>query len=201
MSPEFLLTAFVVCLSPGTGVVFTLACAISQGRRAAFAAALGGTLGTLPHLTVGILGLVALLQTSPVLFLGLQYAGACYLIYLAWQTLRDRSAFEVGAEDNPHFVRLIIRGIMINILNPKLSMFFFAFLPQFVDARSSTATQEMLILGGAFTVITFIVFICYGMAAVFARNRILSQPRIMAAMRYVFATCFLGLGARLVLLT
>ncbi|UWP90877.1 LysE family translocator [Aliiroseovarius crassostreae] len=201
MSIEFLVTAFVVCLAPGTGVVFTLACAISHGRQAAFAAALGGTLGTLPHLAAGILGLAAILQSSPLLYMTLQYAGLCYLLYLAWQTLRDRSTFEVGTDMSTSLVQIVKRGVVMNILNPKLSMFFFAFLPQFVDANAPRATQEMLLLGGMFTGITFVVFIGYGMAAVFVRSRLLNQPRVMATMRYVFALCFVGLGARLVLLS
>lgn len=201
MSPEFLLTALIVCISPGTGVVFTLACAMSGGRRAAFAAAVGGTLGTLPHLAAAVLGLVAILQTSPALFNLLKYAGACYLVYLAWLTLKDRSKFEVGHEETPGFVGIVTKGVLINILNPKLSMFFLAFLPQFITQDSATPTVDMLGLGAVFTLITFAVFVVYGLGASFARDRILNQPRTLNAMRYGFAACFMGLGARLMFAT
>ncbi|MFZ5965177.1 LysE family translocator [Thalassococcus sp. BH17M4-6] len=201
MSPEFLLTALIVCISPGTGVVYTLACAISGGRRAAFAAAVGGTLGTLPHLAAAVLGLVAVLQTSPALFSLLKYAGACYLVYLAWQTLKDRSRFEVGTEDTASFTAIVMRGVLINILNPKLSMFFLAFLPQFIGPDSLSPTLDMLLLGVFFTLITFAVFIVYGLGASFARQRILNQPGTLSAMRYGFAACFMGLGARLLFAT
>jgi threonine/homoserine/homoserine lactone efflux protein len=201
MTPEFLLTALIVCISPGTGVVYTLACALSGGQRAAFAASIGGTLGTLPHLAASILGLAAVLQASPALFSALKYAGACYLVYLAWRTITDRSQLEVGSERTGDFASIVSRGVAINILNPKLSVFFLAFLPQFVSPESASATRDMLSLGGVFTLMTMAVFLVYGAGAAFARDSVIARPRVMAAMRYGFAACFVGLGGRLLMST
>ncbi|MCU0910194.1 MAG: LysE family translocator [Rhodobacteraceae bacterium] len=201
MTPDFLLTALIVCISPGTGVVYTLACALSGGQRAALAASIGGTLGTLPHLAASILGLAAVLQASPALFGLLKYAGACYLVYLAWRTIADRSQLEVGSEQTGNFRAIVSRGVAINILNPKLSVFFLAFLPQFVSPESTAATRDMLFLGGIFTLMTLAVFLVYGACAAFARDSVIGRPKVMATLRYGFAACFVGLGGRLLMAT
>lgn len=201
MTLEFLLTSLIVVIAPGTGVVFTLACALSGGRNAALASAIGGTLGTLPPMFAGLLGLAAVLETSPALFNALKYAGALYLVYLAWMTLRDRSSLRVGHEDTSSFWQIVWRGVFINILNPKLSMFFLAFLPQFVDPAQPGATLQMFRLGMVFTLMTLIVFLIYGFAASLARKRIIERPAAMTGMRYCFAASFLGLGAKLLFAT
>ena len=139
MTWTFLLTAFVICVTPGTGALFTLAAALGRGARAGLVAAFACTIGTLPHLLAAVTGLAALLQASGVAFQVVKYAGVAYLLWMAWSTWRDTGALKVGADDRPASVRsVIVSGIGVNLLNPKLTIFFFAFLPQFVPAGSDS---------------------------------------------------------------
>lgn len=198
MSPEFLLTAFVVVLAPGTGVIYTLGAGLSRGKPAAIAAAIGCTLGILPHLLAAILGLAALLHTSAMVFQIVKFAGVAFLLYLAWQTLRDRSTFEVKSQQKPQgLATTALRGGLINILNPKLSIFFLAFLPQFLSESPAGATVEMITLGAVFMAMTLAVFVLYGLFAAAARDQVLNRPRVLVWMRRGFAATFAGLGLKL----
>ena len=171
LSIQFLLTALVVCLSPGTGVIYTLAIGLGQGRRAAIAAAVGCTFGIVPHLAAATLGLAALLHTSALLFTAVKVAGVAYLLYLAWHMLRADGALSVQADGTPQAgITIAKRGALINILNPKLSIFFLALLPPFLTGDPATATTEMVVLGLVFMAITFVVFVIYGVFAAFARE-------------------------------
>jgi len=200
MSPEFLLTALVVVLAPGTGVIYTLATGLTLGKRAAIAAAFGCTLGIVPAMLAAILGLAAVLHTSALAFQVVKFAGVAFLLYLAWQTLRDRGALSLDQAPRAKTLRKIAtRGALINILNPKLSIFFLAFLPQFLSGTPNTATLEMLTFGGTFMAMTFVVFVLYGTFAATARDRMLSSPRAMIWMRRSFAATFAGLGLKLAL--
>ena len=200
VSPEYLLTALIVVLIPGTGVIYTVAVGLGQGRAASIAAALGCTLGIVPHLAASVLGLAALLHASAVLFSGLKYVGAAYLIYLAFQTLRDRGPvrFDRVAEKRPALA-LVRTGILLNVLNPKLSIFFLAFLPQFVPAGTERAMAHMLELSVVFMAMTFAVFVVYGVLAAQVRARVLESRRAMAWIRGASATAFGALGAKLAL--
>ena len=200
VSPEYLLTALIVVLIPGTGVIYTVAIGLGQGRAASIAAALGCTLGIVPHLAASVLGLAALLHASAVLFSGLKYVGAAYLIYLAFQTLRDRGPvrFDRVAEKRPALA-LVRTGILLNVLNPKLSIFFLAFLPQFVPAGTERAMAHMLELSAVFMAMTFAVFVVYGVLAAQVRARVLESRRAMAWIRGASATAFGALGAKLAL--
>jgi len=198
MSPEFLLTALVVVLAPGTGVIYTLATGLTLGKRAAIAAAFGCTLGIVPAMLAAILGLAAVLHTSALAFQVVKFAGVAFLLYLAWQTLRDRGALSLDQAPRAKTLRKIAtRGALINILNPKLSIFFLAFLPQFLSGTPSTATLEMLTFGGTFMAMTFVVFVLYGTFAATARDRVLSSPRAMIWIRRSFAATFAGLSLKL----
>src|SRR5262249_23755462 len=135
MSIDFLVTSLIVVVSPGTGVLYTLAAGLSRGSRASVVAAFGCTLGIVPHMAAAILGMAALLHTSAVAFQTLKYLGVAYLLYMAWSALREQGALRVeNRVDTRSALRVTIDAILINILNPKLSIFFFAFLPQFVAA-------------------------------------------------------------------
>src|SRR5205807_9271733 len=135
MSLSFLLTSLIVVVSPGPGVLYTLAAALTKGSRASIAAAFGCTLGILPHLFAAMLGLAAVLHASAVAFAALKWCGVVYLLYMAWQTLRESGALAVDARIEARSSRrVIVTGFLINILNPKLSIFFLAFLPQFIAA-------------------------------------------------------------------
>lgn len=198
MSLQFLLTAFVVVIAPGTGVLYTLAIALGQGRRAAGFAALGCTFGIVPHLAAAILGLAALLHTSALLFQAVKFAGVAYLLYLAWTALRAGGALSIDGQravERPW--RIARRGALINILNPKLSIFFLALLPPFLSGAPETATAEMLALGAVFMAMTFAVFLAYGLFAAAARDMVLQSARAMRWLNRGFAAAFGALALRL----
>lgn len=200
ISAQFLLTAFVVVLIPGTGVIYTLALGLGQGRRAALAAATGCTFGIVPHLAAAILGLAAILHTSAVLFTVVKFAGVAYLLYLAWSALRDGGALNIDAERKPAPPWIIARrGALINILNPKLSIFFLALLPPFLTGNPASATAEMLLLGAVFMAMTFAVFVVYGTFAATLRNRLLHSEAAMRWLNRSFAAIFTALAGRLAL--
>ncbi|WP_157014520.1 LysE family translocator [Mesorhizobium xinjiangense] len=201
MSPDFLITALIVVLVPGTGVIYTVMTGLSAGRRASVAAALGCTLGILPAILASVAGLAAILHTSAVLFQALRYAGAAYLLYLAWRTLRESGPMQLGkrGKGTAAFLPTVRTGFLINILNPKLSVFFLAFLPQFIDPGAPSPVLQMLFLGGVFMVMTFAVFILYGAAAAMAGARLLENGAVMKWMRRTVAGVFAGFGLRLAL--
>ncbi|MFC8344843.1 LysE family translocator [Streptomyces sp. NPDC057280] len=199
MSLAFLLTTLVVVATPGTGVVYTLAAGLSRGRRASVVAAFACTLGIVPHVLATVTGLAALLNASAAAFQILKYAGVAYLLWMAWASLRDRDAITVerDAPAPSSAGRVIVRGVLINLLNPKLTIFFFAFLPQFVSPGEPHALPRMLGLSGVFMLATFVVFAAYGVLAASVRRHVISRPRVMAWLRRSFAGSFVLLGAKL----
>jgi threonine/homoserine/homoserine lactone efflux protein len=200
VSIEFLITSFIVVVSPGTGVLYTLAAGLSRGSRASIVAAFGCTLGIVPHMAAAIVGLAALLHTNAVAFQIFKYLGVAYLLYMAWSTLQERGALRVEKEvDARSAVQITITGILINILNPKLSIFFLAFLPQFVSAGEADPLSRMLLLSAVFMLMTFAVFVGYGLFAAAIRDHVISRPRVLTWMRRTFAGAFAALGARLAL--
>jgi threonine/homoserine/homoserine lactone efflux protein len=200
MGIEFLLTSLIVIVSPGTGVLYTLAAGLSRGSRASIVAAFGCTLGIVPHMAAAIMGLAALLHTSALAFQTLKYLGVAYLLYMAWHTLREQGALrvdeDVSARSN---LQVTITAILINILNPKLSIFFLAFLPQFVSAEEPHPLSRMLMLSFVFMVLTFVVFVGYGLFAAAIRNHVISRPRVLTWLRRSFAAAFALLGGKLAL--
>ena len=197
---EFLVTSLIVVLIPGTGVVFTVSTALLQGRRASVFAAFGCTAGIVPHLLATVLGLAALMHTSAVAFQLLKYAGVVYLLYLAYATWRDKSAFAVdGGASGSTATGLVVKAILLNILNPKLTIFFLAFLPQFVEQDASSPLGQLLLLSGVFMAMTFAVFVVYGLLAHAFRRNVIESPRVQSWLRRGFAAAFAGLGAQLAL--
>jgi len=198
MSWSFLLTSLIVVASPGTGVLYTLAAALTRGSRASIAAAFGCTLGIVPHMSAAMFGLAAVLHTSALAFAVLKWCGVVYLLYMAWQALRETGTLAVNGEIKERSNwRVIVTGFLINILNPKLSIFFLAFLPQFIAADEGHALTRMLELSGVFMVMTFAVFVLYGLFAASVRERVISCPGVMTWMRRSFAVGFAALGAKL----
>jgi len=198
MTLAFLVTSLIVVASPGTGVLYTLAVALTRGSRASIAAAFGCTLGILPAMLAAMLGLAAVLHTSALAFAALKWCGVFYLLYMAWQALRERGALAVDASrEHQSGARVIVTGFLINILNPKLSIFFLAFLPQFIAVDESAPVARMLELSGAFMAMTFAVFVLYGLFAAAVRDRIVTKPGVMIWLRRAFAGGFAALGARL----
>jgi threonine/homoserine/homoserine lactone efflux protein len=200
MSIEFLITSFIVVASPGTGVLYTLAAGLSRGSPASVVAAFGCTLGIVPHMAAAILGLAALLHTSELAFQTFKYLGVAYLLYMAWNALREHGALrverEVGARSA---MQVTVTAVLINILNPKLSIFFLAFLPQFVSATETHPLARMLGLSAVFMLMTFVVFVGYGLFAASIRTHVISRPRVLTWMRRTFAGAFVALGAKLAL--
>jgi threonine/homoserine/homoserine lactone efflux protein len=198
MSLEFLIITLIIVASPGTGVIYTLAAGLSRGSRASILAAFACTLGIVPHLIAAMMGLAAVLHTSAVAYGLLKYAGVAYLLYMAWQTLREHGALKVEARpDARSGLRVVVDGILINILNPKLSIFFVAFLPQFIPAGATRPLLRMVELSGVFMAVTFIVFAIYGLFAAAMRDQVIGRPVVMKWMRRTFAGAFAALGAKL----
>ncbi len=199
MSTEFWLTTLVVVATPGTGVLYTLAAGLARGARASVVAAFGCTLGVVPHMLAAITGLAALLHTSAMAFQVLKYLGVAYLVYMAWSTIRDKSALAVEEAPSVPARQVIVSGVLLNLLNPKLTLFFFAFLPQFVSTAEAHASLKMLGLSAVFMLVTFAVFAVYGVFAAAVRSHVISRPAVVTWMRRVFGAAFLALAGRLAL--
>ncbi len=195
MSLDYLLTAFIVCLVPGIGVVYTLSVTLGGGFRAGFWASVGCTIATVVHMVVAMAGLAAVLHASAVLFQIIKFAGVAYLLWMAWAVLKDRGGLSIRPSAPEPPGRLVWRGILLNILNPKLPLFFMAFIPQFMPPGSGL--PKLLELGAGFTAMTFAVFMGYVLLAATGRQRLLSSEAAMAWMRRAFAASFALLGLKL----
>jgi threonine/homoserine/homoserine lactone efflux protein len=198
MAVTFLLTSLVIVATPGTGALYTLAAGLTRGARASVLAAFACTLGTVPHMVAAVSGLAAVLQASGVAFQVIKYAGVAYLLYMAWATWRDKGALGVAEGSTAAPWRTVVySGITLNLLNPKLTIFFFAFLPQFVPAGEPGALVRMLGLSAVFMAMTFVVFSAYGLAAAALRDKVLSRPQLVTRIQRAFAATFAVLAARL----
>nr|WP_314418060.1 LysE family translocator [uncultured Erwinia sp.] len=198
VSADYLMTSLLIVMSPGTGALITLSAGLKQGSRSALLAAVGCTLGVVPHMLAAITGLAALLHASPTAFAVVRYAGVCYLLVMAWQTMRESGPLSVTAESpQPSARRLVLQSIAANILNPKLSLFFLAFLPQFVRPDATSPLQSMLMLSAIFAAMTFAVFALYGLFAAALSQRILASQRIMLLIRWSVALAFIAIALRL----
>ncbi len=197
-STEFLITSLVVVLIPGTGVIYTISNGLLLGWRASIAAAFGCTAGIIPHLSASILGLSAILHMSALAFQILKFAGAAYLLYLAWGMWRETGLLKF---DSPlkkiGLWQIVRRGFLINILNPKLSIFFLAFLPLFVNPNASSPTLNMVLLSLMFMAMTLVVFILYGISANGVRRYVVNSPRVIIWLQRTFAATFAALGIKL----
>ena len=202
ISLEFLLTSLVVVVVPGTGVVYTVSTGLLHGRRASLFASLGCALGILPHLAATTLGLAAVLHTSALAFQLLKVAGALYLLYMAVLTWRDRSAFTISANTaatGTSHAGHALRAVLLNILNPKLTIFFLAYLPQFIDPARGQPLLQTLVLGAVFMAMTLAVFVVYGLTAHAFRQHVIGSARLQQGLRVGFSAGFAALGARLAL--
>ncbi|KQT46958.1 lysine transporter LysE [Devosia sp. Leaf420] len=200
MTVEFLITTLIVVVSPGAGALYTIAAGLGRGARASLWAAFFCTLGIVPHMIAAITGLAAILHASAMAFEIIKYLGVAYLLYMAWATLRETGSLAVKADEARKPLKdMATEIILMNLLNPKLSIFFFAFLPQFVPADAPGAVPQMLQLSGVFMIMTFVVFALYGLFAAAIRNQVVSRPAIMVWMRRSFAAAFVALGAKLAL--
>lgn len=200
MSLEFLITSLIVILLPGTGVIYTMAIGLGRGFRSSIMAAFGCTLGIIPSVFASVVGLAALLHTSAIAFSIIKYLGVIYLLYMAWSIVRDGSPLDLEEKSEQRSNWLIVRdAIAINALNPKLSIFFLAFLPQFVSSETNNPTLSMLVLASSFMAMTFLVFVLYGGLASLARDYVISRPKVTIWLKRSFAGVFALLGLRLAL--
>ena len=200
MSLEFLLTSLIIVASPGTGAIYTIAAGLTRGAKASVLASFACTLGIVPHLIAAMAGLAALLHASALAFAIVKYAGVAYLLWMAWQTLKEQGALSVETKaDKRSAWRVLVDGLALNVLNPKLSIFFVAFLPQFIAADEASPMARMLELSGVFMAMTFVVFALYGLFAAAMRDHVVSRPAVMAWLRRTFAAAFVALGAKLAL--
>jgi threonine/homoserine/homoserine lactone efflux protein len=200
VSLEFLLTSLIIVASPGTGAIYTIAAGLTRGAKASVLASFACTLGIVPHLIAAMLGLAALLHASALAFAIVKYAGVAYLLWMAWQTLKEQGALSVETTaDKRSAWRVLVDGLALNVLNPKLSIFFVAFLPQFIAADEASPMARMLELSGVFMAMTFVVFALYGLFAAAMRDHVVSRPAVMAWLRRTFAAAFVALGAKLAL--
>ncbi len=198
MSIAFLVTTLVVVATPGTGAVYSIAAGLSRGTQAGVVAAFGCTLGVIPHMVAAITGLAAILNASAVAFQTVKWLGVAYLLYLAWHTLRDTSQTRVDGDRTPVSSWRVIRtAVLINLLNPKLTIFFFAFLPQFVPAGAPHGTWQMIGLSLVFMAFTFLVFAAYGVFAATMREQVINRPKVMQWLRRTFAATYVLLAGRL----
>lgn len=197
MSIAFLVTSLAIIATPGTGVILTIAAGLRGGRRLSVVTAFGCTLGIVPHLVAAITGTAALLRAGGLAFDMLKFAGVAYLLYMAWTTWRDTGILSIASTEPAAAWRTISNAILANLLNPKLTVFFFAFLPQFISPRHGTVIVQMLTLGSLFMAMTFIVFAGYGLFASAMRQHVVSKPRIVRLFQRTFSLSYIGLGARL----
>jgi threonine/homoserine/homoserine lactone efflux protein len=198
ISTEFLVTSLVVVLIPGTGVIYTVSTGLVQGRAASIYASLGCTAGIVPHLAATILGLAAVMHTSALAFEVLKYEGVAYLFYVAYATWRDKSAFAVdGSLSRASASSIVVKAFLLNILNPKLTIFFLAFLPQFIEPGAAQPLARLLTLSAVFMAMTFAVFVVYGFVAHAFRRHVIESASVQRWLRHGFAAAFAGLGAKL----
>lgn len=197
---QFLITSLIIVLIPGTGVIFTISTGIMQGRRASLFASIGCTAGIVPHLLATTLGLAAVMHTSAVAFQILKFSGVAYLFYLALVTWTDKTAFTIDDSSSENSsISIMVRAFFLNILNPKLTIFFLAFLPQFIKPADASSLLQMFILSSVFMVMTFVVFVIYGFLAHSFRKVVIESSRVQKWLRCSFAAAFIGLGGNLAL--
>ena len=200
MSLEFLLTSLVIALLPGTGVIYTIAIGLGRGFKASVAAAIGCTFGIVPAATASILGLAAIFHTSAVAFLFIKYLGVAYLFYMAGSIFRDEGLMQINEDTTEKSLfRTAMEGTLLNVLNPKLSLFFLAFLPQFVPIEKAGSIVYLAFLASIFMLMTFLVFVVYGAFAARARMYVIESPNVMEWIKGIFAGTFAFLGLKLAL--
>jgi threonine/homoserine/homoserine lactone efflux protein len=198
MTLAFLLTSLVVVVTPGSGALYTVATGLAHGSRASIFASVGCTIGIVPAMLAAVTGLAAIMHSSAIAFQTVKWLGVAYLLYLAWMTWRDRSELVADTTDSerPTSWRITWTAVAVNVLNPKLTLFFVAFLPQFIDP-ARPAVGQMLYLSAVFMAMTFVVFAVYGVFAAAVRNHVIRRPRVVTWMRRTFAATYVALAARM----
>jgi threonine/homoserine/homoserine lactone efflux protein len=191
----FVSAALVLLAIPGPAVLYVTSRSIGQGRAAGFVSALGIGVGTLVHVAAAAVGLSALLMSSPAALGAVKYLGAAYLIYLGIQKLRTKESFELSQEaPRAKLSRIFGQGIIVNILNPKTALFFFAFLPQFVDASRGAVALQILFLGTLFAVMGMTSDSLWALFAGTVAQHLKRNARWLSTQRYVSGGMLISLG-------
>lgn len=202
MSVEFLLTSLIVAAIPGTGVVYTISSSIGGGWRGGLLAAIGCTLGILPHILAAMLGLSAIMQAGSAVFEVVRWAGVAYLVYMGVAMIREGGVLQLDQDRDASMCTkglVIRRGILLNILNPKLTLFFFAFLPQFLGSPPALIDARLVGLGGVFMLVTLIVFVAYAYASATVRDLLLGAPIFRRWFQRSLGALLISFAARLAL--
>ena len=193
----FLIASALLAVAPGPDIVYVLTRGITQGRRAGFAAALGFATGVIFHTALAALGIAALIRSSEFAFTVVRYAGAAYLVYLGIRMLVSRSAFQLGQDDSTIALWTIYKQSVIgNVLNPKVTLFFLSFLPQFINMHAGRIELQMVLLGVLFMLQTILIF---GAVAVFSGaigDRLRANPSIANRLNLFAGFIFIALGIR-----
>jgi threonine/homoserine/homoserine lactone efflux protein len=198
MTLAFLITSLIVVATPGSGALYTVATGLAHGTRASVFASIGCTIGIVPAMLAAVTGLAAIMHSSAIAFQTIKWLGVAYLLYLAWITWRDKSELIAAATEaeRPSSWKITWTAVAVNVLNPKLTLFFVAFLPQFIDPARPPVGQ-MLYLSGVFMAMTFVVFALYGAFAAAVRTHVIRRPRVVTWMRRTFAATYVALAARM----
>lgn len=200
ISVEFLLTSLVVAVVPGTGVVYTVSSSIGGGWRHGFFAAIGCTSGVVPHVLAAMLGLSGVMQAGALAFEAVRWVGVAYLVFMGVSMIRDGGALQLDQDQSASTdpMGLVVRrGILLNLLNPKLTVFFMAFLPQFLDTPPGLLDPRLIGLGAVFMLVTLAVFVVYAWASAAVRERVLGAPAVLRWVERTLGTLVIGFAARL----
>ncbi len=194
----FLPAAIALIVAPGPDSLYVLARGIGQGRRAGVISAFGTCTGLLVHTTAAAVGLAALLQASAVAYLIVKYVGAAYLLYLGIRTLLSKQSFRVEASTTrPSAPRMYVQGMLTNVLNPKVALFFVAFLPQFVNPHSGAVGLQMLMLGVLFAGLGLLYLLLVATLSGSLGALLQRRPAWANRLRWVTGSVLVGLGLRL----
>lgn len=202
MDLTFVLTSLVVIATPGTGAIFTLAAALARGARSGVVAAAACTVALVPHTLAAVTGLAAVLHTSAVAFSVIKYLGVAYLLYLAVATWRGAGSLrlDVTKAPPPSTLSVFRDALLLNLLNPKLTIFFVAFLPQFVHPSGGPAVPvQMVLLSAVFAALTFVVYCAYAVVAARLRGVVVSRPAAVRRFERSTGVTFALLAGRLAL--
>jgi threonine/homoserine/homoserine lactone efflux protein len=190
----FVSAALLLLVIPGPAVCYIVGRSIGHGRSAGLVSALGIAVGSLVHTAAAAVGLSALLLSSAVAFAAVKYLGAAYLIYLGIQKLRREESFELSNSPRVKLSRIFAQGIVVNVLNPKAALFYFAFLPQFVNPSRGNLAVQILFLGVLFAFLGVATDTFWALAAGTVANLFRRNPRAMRTQRYVSGGMLISLG-------
>lgn len=196
----FIAVSMLLTIAPGPDILYVITQSISQGKRAGIATALGLCTGLMVHTTAAAFGVSAILQQSAIAFKILKYLGAIYLFFLAWKAFREKEhSLSEMTTKNKDAASLYRQGIYMNILNPKVGLFFLAFLPQFVNSKAGNIPGQMILLGALFMLQSILIFSIVAIVSEILSKKILSKPNIAKYINHAKAIIFTLIGVKLAL--